>query len=219
MPPPPRRRAATPRGGTAVRKDALMAAVRTDPLRDHRPARRRALPRQRGDGRRGRPRPLPACCSSRPIRSRRRRQSHTTRVRPPSRSSPRGRGVRLPLRGALGAVRHLRSARPGGTPRTAHDHAAAARADGGSRPRRPCGHVDGGDGARHAQPLPRRRRLRDSDRPLVAAGGEPLRLDAANPVRNGRRPLAVLPQPAGHLSPPGSSSAAPTWRSGRRRST
>jgi copper chaperone CopZ len=54
----------------------------------------------------------------------------------------------------------------------AHDHAAVERAERARRrPRRPCRHLDGRDGARHAQPLPRRCAVRDPDCALVAREG------------------------------------------------
>jgi len=64
-------------------------------------------------------------------------------------------------------------------------------------PRRPCRHVDGGDGARRAQPLPRRARVHDPDRPVVGGRQRAARHRARHPVRARSRDLAAVPQPAG----------------------
>ena len=112
-----------------------------------------------------------------------------------------GRGLRVPLRRPLGARPRLRPAGSGGAARACarprRDHARRRRR--WARARWSRRHVDGGDGHRDAQSLSRRRSLRHPDRCLVAARREPLRLDATDTVRHGRRRLAVLPQPAGDL--------------------
>ena len=80
-----------------------------------------------------------------------------------------------------------------------HDHAAvrARREAHGHGARRSRGHVDGGHGARHAQPLPGRARVHRADRAVVRGRHEPARHRAGDAVRDQARGLGAAAQPPG----------------------